>query len=434
MTQVPAAQTRQKRPNSPITSGILQRKCACGKHTTNQYGECNECSNEHNGLQRSAGSQSGPDTAPAIVHEVLSSPGRPLDPATRAFMEPRFGHDFSRVRVHTDTKAAESAREVNALAYTVGSDVVFGTGQYGPGTSQGQRLLAHELTHVVQQKDIPPGSASVSTILHIGSINEKFEREAGAIAESFDSTDSITTPQLRQTNAHIRRQFDLATERFESPSPLDEKPVATLPYREATELAKCIRIMGEENTAYCRQKVLGEVPPNRCTLGTVENPVVNPMADIATFQSPGASGWWGAKFGCYRNGCTRRHRGWDIHAATGTPIFAVVTGTMTRHNDPVGYGQYVILTSAANPQRQYRYSHLSRRESSGFYCPGDKLGETGVTGNASANRPHLHFEVRDNGAAVDPAAYLTEPNQVIGATGSGVAAIDKTLPPPCTSC
>ena len=77
--------------------------------------------------------------------------GRPLDASTRSFFEPRFGTDFSHVRVHTDARAAESARSVNALAYTVGRDVVFGAGQYAPQTSSGKRLMAHELTHVVQQ-------------------------------------------------------------------------------------------------------------------------------------------------------------------------------------------------------------------------------------------------------------------------------------------
>jgi hypothetical protein len=90
-------------------------------------------------------------TVPPIVQDALRSTGQPLDPATRAFMEPRFGHDFSHVRVHTDARAAESAQAVNALAYTVGPDVVFGAGQYAPHSREGQRLLAHELTHVVQQ-------------------------------------------------------------------------------------------------------------------------------------------------------------------------------------------------------------------------------------------------------------------------------------------
>ena len=90
---------------------------------------------------------------PPIVHEVLSSLGRPLDPSTCASMEPRFGHDFSRVRLHNGVRAAESARAVSALAYTVGNDIVFAEGQFAPQTALGQRLLAHELTHVIQQSD-----------------------------------------------------------------------------------------------------------------------------------------------------------------------------------------------------------------------------------------------------------------------------------------
>jgi len=184
----------------PATANVLQRACACGQHAGNG-GECAECRKKRLGLQRRAVGH-GPETAPPIVHEVLRSPGRPLDEATRGFMESRFGHDFSgvqaiaprlsaslvvgalndpleseadhlarramrapavtgraapaaldfsRVRVHTDTTAAESARAVDALAYTVGEHVVFGAGQYAPGTSAGRALLAHELVHVMQQ-------------------------------------------------------------------------------------------------------------------------------------------------------------------------------------------------------------------------------------------------------------------------------------------
>jgi len=89
--------------------------------------------------------------APPIVHEVLSSAGQPLDPAVRGFMESRFGHDFSTVQVHTGQLAARSAEAVAAQAYTVGSDVVLGSGRYAPASRDGLRLLAHELTHVVQQ-------------------------------------------------------------------------------------------------------------------------------------------------------------------------------------------------------------------------------------------------------------------------------------------
>lgn len=93
------------------------------------------------------------ETTPDLESRInaIKGGGKPLSESERAFFEPRFGHEFSQVRVHTDTPAAESARAVNARAYTVGRNVVFGGGQYALETSEGRRLLAHELTHVVQQ-------------------------------------------------------------------------------------------------------------------------------------------------------------------------------------------------------------------------------------------------------------------------------------------
>jgi hypothetical protein len=109
-----------------------------------------------------ASSDAGQIGAPSIVNEVLASPGRPLDPETRAFMEPRFGHDFSKVRVHSGSPVdAQSAQEVNANAYTVGHHIVFGTGRYAPKTHQGRRLIAHELAHVVQQSGDVAGPATI---------------------------------------------------------------------------------------------------------------------------------------------------------------------------------------------------------------------------------------------------------------------------------
>jgi hypothetical protein len=93
-----------------------------------------------------------PTQAPPLVHDALRAPGQPLDPATRAFFEPRFGHNFSDVRVHADPTAARSAATVNARAYTVGPQVAFAPGQYAPQTAAGRTLLAHELAHVVQQR------------------------------------------------------------------------------------------------------------------------------------------------------------------------------------------------------------------------------------------------------------------------------------------
>jgi Domain of unknown function (DUF4157) len=182
----------------PKTSAFVQRKCACGG-SSGLTGFCSECEknkllgkpmqtklriNESGDeyekeadraaeqvmrmpepgkqtesttptpfLQRtvSSASSAGIGIAPPIVHEVLSSPGQPLDAASRTFFEPRFGHDFSQVRVHTGAEAAASAGAVHARAFTVGKDIVFGVGQYLPESETGRKLLAHELTHTIQQ-------------------------------------------------------------------------------------------------------------------------------------------------------------------------------------------------------------------------------------------------------------------------------------------
>lgn len=112
-------------------------------------------------------------TLPESVHEVLASSGQALDTETRALMEPRFAYDFSRVRIHTDDRAAQSAREVDALAYTQGSDIVFAQGQYTPETQEGKGLLAHELTHVVQQRDVNTQSLPTP-----GPENDSYEQQA----------------------------------------------------------------------------------------------------------------------------------------------------------------------------------------------------------------------------------------------------------------
>lgn len=185
-----------------------RRRCACGG-SPGLDGACASCRARRLDRQRGAG-LGAPAAAPPIVHEALRSPGQPLDAATRAFMEPRFGrqlagarpgaagpgpgrgglaigahddpaereadrladgvlgapadrtapgsgHSFAQVRVHADARAAASARAVNALAYSVGSDVVFGRGQYAPRTAVGRRLLAHELAHVAMHAERSPG-------------------------------------------------------------------------------------------------------------------------------------------------------------------------------------------------------------------------------------------------------------------------------------
>jgi Domain of unknown function (DUF4157) len=179
--------------SASIQTGLLQRKCtSCGQHTI-AGGECADCGKKKIGLQRklTIGASNDPleleadrvadrvmaaspnsvvssapisiqrftgqtagqaeMVAPASVESVLSSPGSPLEPGLQQDMSQRFGHDFSRVRIHTGDDAARSARDVNANAYTVGNNIVFGAGRFAPGTNTGKRLIAHELTHVVQQ-------------------------------------------------------------------------------------------------------------------------------------------------------------------------------------------------------------------------------------------------------------------------------------------
>ena len=132
---------RMAAPSAPITGGPTQlsRRCAA----------CEEAEQ----VQRKplAGRSDGGSQAPASVHTALRGPGTPLSHGVRGFFEPRFGRDFSAVRIHIDEPAGRSAQDVGALAYTVGQNIVFAPGGYRPGTADGSRLLAHELVHVVQQ-------------------------------------------------------------------------------------------------------------------------------------------------------------------------------------------------------------------------------------------------------------------------------------------
>ena len=203
---------------------LLQRKCACGSPAASLTGECGECKSRKRlqtkltigtsndpleqeadrvadqvmaepanpavsgaapRIQRFTGQATGGvDTAPASVDRVLADSGRPLDSGLRHDMEQRFGYDFSQVRVHTGAAAEQSARDVNAHAYTVGHDIVFGTGRFAPRTVAGDRLLAHELTHVAQQRaglgliqrQAKPGAGT-------GSVLDEYE---GRLVQEFD--------------------------------------------------------------------------------------------------------------------------------------------------------------------------------------------------------------------------------------------------------
>ena len=168
-------------------------------------------------LQRSAGNQGVTaalqDEEPSPVHDVISSGGgQPLDTGVRADMEARLGHDFGDVRVHHDARAEESARAVNAHAYTVGPNVVFQRDRYDPSSEAGRVTLAHELTHVVQQRSGPVDGTEAPGGIRLSDPSDRFEREAAANAERAMKTPApapqgvpaLATPAL----AAVQRQED----------------------------------------------------------------------------------------------------------------------------------------------------------------------------------------------------------------------------------
>ncbi|HEY0172924.1 MAG TPA: DUF4157 domain-containing protein [Pyrinomonadaceae bacterium] len=192
-------------PAATARPGLLQRKCACGV-AGGVGGRCSDCDRQKLRMKRGPGPQVGHEAVPPSVQRTLRSSGRPLDEGTRALMEPRFGHDFSRVRVHTDAGAARSAADVSARAYTVGQNVVFGAGEYAPHSPAGQRLLAHELAHTVQQSG---GAISASGELSVGPADDPFEREADAAADAALSSAEPARASLspaRVARAVLQRQ------------------------------------------------------------------------------------------------------------------------------------------------------------------------------------------------------------------------------------
>jgi hypothetical protein len=132
------------------------------------------------------------DEAPDKVRSVLSRSGESLEPAVAADMSSRLGADLSDVRIHRDAAASESAQAVNANAYTVGSDIVFRSGQYDPSSPSGQRTLAHELSHVLQQREGAVDGTDVGGGLALSHPSDRFEREASSSAERLMSGDAPT--------------------------------------------------------------------------------------------------------------------------------------------------------------------------------------------------------------------------------------------------
>ena len=140
------------------------------------------------------------------VHDIVNSGGGgPLAPDVQEEMQGRLGHDFSDVRVHNDSQAHESARSVNAHAYTVGSNVVFQRDKYDPSSAEGRTMLAHELTHVVQQRSGPVDGSAAGGGIKVSDPSDRFEREASANAERVMSAPAPAAAQLGASSAAVQR-------------------------------------------------------------------------------------------------------------------------------------------------------------------------------------------------------------------------------------
>jgi hypothetical protein len=177
----------------------LERLCACG-------GCCPKCQKQqriydHSPMEIADVNDVGEIEAPSIVNEALRSSGQPLDSSTRSFMDSRFGYDFSSVRIHTSAGAAASAKALNAMAYTVGNNVAFGTSLFAPHSAEGKKLLAHELTHVVQNH---PDTAQRQTPalsfrpLGMGTVDNKTKKKFLGCASAFKPIGALWMPDPRK--------------------------------------------------------------------------------------------------------------------------------------------------------------------------------------------------------------------------------------------
>jgi hypothetical protein len=208
----------------------LQRTCACGECPA-----CRTAPGVHTHVQTTHMETNGPAEAGVrpIVHEALRSPGQPLDTATRTFMEPRFGHDFSQVRIHADTRADQASRDIHARAFTFGRDIVFRQGEYDPGSDKGRRLLAHELTHTLQQNGGPE--------------TDRIQRQPQPPEKKSPGLDPTSNPAQGETD-RAKRQGEEAAKAL-APPKLSKKNVTTAAGSDCGGFGWQVRWELDKNTA-----------------------------------------------------------------------------------------------------------------------------------------------------------------------------------------
>lgn len=273
-----------------IAAGVarMQRKCAACEHEDEEQGKlqrkCSACEQEEEQHKISRKAVSGGEVTQAAevspaVGEVLRSPGRPLEGSVRGFFEERFGYDFAQVRVHTDAKAAASARSVGALAYTVGPHIVFGRSHFDTDTTGGRHLLAHELAHTVQQ-----GSARnlAGGKMEANSTGERVQRQPEAGVHSSDSSFGPPGVSFEKWSTNVEAMYRR--------NGLLEAANAVKRCR----AGDCAKVLTEEEAyaAYRAGRVkagLGEAPEKQATGGGVGAAASVPaMAGVAAPAAAGA--------------------------------------------------------------------------------------------------------------------------------------------------
>ena len=304
---------------SPTPVVHLQRKCACGGGGAGG-GNCPECEKKKR-LSRlpSGGSASSSGTIPAAVTRSLSSPGNSLDAGTRGYFEPRFGHDFSRVRVHADSQAEEAAASVGARAFTVGRHVVFGRGEYAPGGPAGREILAHELTHVLQQDFAEPSGP-----IEVGAPGSAVEREADETAHEITRDAAANGPG----NSHDAARSSLGLQR------LGANPTCTKAEADGIHQA----IFDANSWALKALKQLDESPPSarvvaslRRNFGTTYGVVEN-IELIRGRLAAGRGAMLRIPYSCDTAGatdlCQKQHCGWSVPGDNAATICTNPTSTL----------------------------------------------------------------------------------------------------------
>jgi hypothetical protein len=400
--------TATARPRLAVTpaAGLLVQRCGGSPCPA---GGCAEHAERRPPLHRTtapAGPEPG-EGVPPLVHDVLASPGQPVDGGTRAFMEDRFGHDFSQVRVHTDARAASSARAVGALAYTVGRHIVFGAGHYAPGTGEGRRILGHELAHVVQQRGLDALPARAP--LRVSGSEEPAEREAEAAAAH--AAAGAPVQRLRTVTPVVQRQAEpyitQVSVNLTAPQSVKLSWKGTPPSEPGTDSFTCSTGKGYGNP---------EDPPGTCTRSCCSGedvqcaPPHDEPGKRGSCCTPIGSGFW--------TGTPRpEHNGWKYW----TPVEPIHTAgrrgiALHQHDEVTGQaiGHGCIRMDEKNAERIFRFSR-------------GKATNVTITGRAKVDCPAERrcdaSGRREPTEAVPTGALaLTRPDEENPGSGGGAAA------------